>query len=284
MSFLHPFTGQQIDRQTAIDVELSAATTYDIIQFKYDGIWGGLFYDPLSQVSITSRNGLTKATKLPIPKFPTRTLVGGEFMYGSQWSKNPERTGKFYAFDLLMLDGEDLTKQPYSVRYAALGGLVTTLNHPLVQKVNSYSAPINAMRTYNSLKQNRAYEGFVCRNWSQTYNENIGRVKLDVEDDFVIMRINEGENRLVGMMGSATVGQYIGDELVEIMDVGGGWDDFTRAAMFKNPAAYYNKVIRVSAKARFDSGAFRHPNFENFREDKSPRECRFTRQSPLLQE
>ena len=272
--FLHPlFPTLELDRQTAKDVDVGQASSYEILQFKYDGIWS-CFDGKL----ITSRNGLNKGT-LDIPRWPEKTLIASEFMYGSQWAQSSERLGKLYAFDILFLNGEDVRKQPYHIRYAALKQFVSGVGNPRLHLVNSYTTSNNIERTVASLKRTRAYEGFVVRNWSQPYSDAIGRYKLDVTDDFVIMNINEGERANVGRMGSATVGQYVGDELVPVMDVGGGWSNEQRQHIFNHPQNFLHKVIEVSGKARFESGAFRHCNFERFREDKHPHECRFVKPS-----
>jgi len=272
MPFHHPLLpAVELDRQTAKDVDEQRAASYDILQFKYDGIWSCF-----DGHTIISRNGLAKDTH-HVARWPAGTLLAGEFMYGSQWAQNPERLGKLYAYDLLMLNGEDLRAKTYQVRYAALRDLLHILSDKRLPIVNTYTTANNIQRVVESLKRTRAYEGFVVRNWSQPYTDPIGRFKLDVTDDYVIMNVNEGERANVGRMGSVTVGQYVGDELVPIMDVGGGWSNEQRQYIFDHPQGFINKVIEVSGKVRFESGAFRHSNFERFREDKSPRECRFVK-------
>lgn len=268
MSFKHTMLGE-LDRQTAVDLEVSEACGYEALQFKYDGIW--CCYEGHT---ITSRNGLIKES-FTCPSWPMYTVLAGEFMYGSQWAQHPSRLGKIYAFDLLALHGKDLRQLPYQERYTALKSLLSTLDNDRLQIVHTYNASGNVERVLNSLHKNKAYEGIVVRNWNQPYNSVIGRIKLDISDDFVVMNVNEGTKANVGKMGSVTVGQYIGPELVPVMDVGGGWTADQRERFFKHPQDILGLVIEVSGKARFESGAFRHPNFSRFRSDKSPSECKF---------
>lgn len=261
--------GTLLDRQTAKDLDATEAKGYELMQFKYDGIWG--CYDGEHTIS---RNGLVKEI-LSVPKFPSGTLVAGEFMFGSQWAQNPERIGKLFCFDLLALNGEDLRDKPYQLRYAALKDLLHIISHPRLCVVHSYSTTGNIDRTLAALEKNRSFEGIVVRNWDQPYSADIGRIKLSLTDDFVITNILEGDKKNVGRMGSVEVSQYVGSDLLHIMDVGGGWSDEQREVMWKRPQDFMRKVIEVSGKARFESGAFRHPNFERFRQDKSPSECRY---------
>ncbi len=59
MSFKHPLLGD-LDRQTAVDVDMVRAQTFDVMQFKYDGIWGAVSRFDSNSGVVTSRNGLVK--------------------------------------------------------------------------------------------------------------------------------------------------------------------------------------------------------------------------------
>jgi ATP-dependent DNA ligase len=54
-----------------------------------------------------------------------------------------------------------------------------------------------------------------------------------------------------------------------------GFDDATRKDITENPKKYLHRVVTISAQERLESGHFRHPRFERWREDKAPEECIF---------
>jgi ATP-dependent DNA ligase len=271
-----------LDRQEADDVDLVTACTYEALQFKYDGIWIALQLEQAG-ITLTSRNGLVKDVWTNAGSFPGNTIVVGEYMYGTQWSKNPEREGKVFAFDLVMYQGQDLRDKPYQIRYSVLKELVHIIQLPNLSCVQTYLAAGNVERTLSGLRRNRAFEGIVLRNWQQTYYDRIARIKLDVEDDFVVMGITEGEGKYAGNgIGAFVAGQYVGDELIEIMTVGGGISDDMRRQAYARPDLFVGRVMRCVGKGgRFASGAFRHANLVAFRDDKSPKECRFIKPSNL---
>lgn len=275
MSFSPTLLSSPLDRQVAIDVDQETAKTYELMQFKYDGIWSALIPTTASEVGVVSRNGLTK--EVFSLKLPDNTIIVGEFMFGSQWSQHPDRLGKIYCFDCVLHRGEDLRDAPYMTRYGYLKNLVSEIAHPRLIFVHSY-ATANVDRTITALKRDHSFEGLILRNWSQPYTDSIGRYKLSLEDDYVVMGLTEGEGRNTGRLGALIVGQYEGSTLFETMSVGGGFSDNQRIEIFTNPHRYIGRVCKVSGKARFHSGALRHPNFVSFRDDKSPKECILTKQ------
>jgi ATP-dependent DNA ligase len=254
------------------------------MQFKYDGIWCCVSDQPDHDwhCDITSRNGNVKGQFVD-SRFPAHTSIVGEYMFGTQWAQDRSRAGKVYCYDLLMLRGVDLRNQPYSERYAQLKELLSWLEkdrpgHDRLVFANTFSS-INIRRILQQLQITRAYEGFVVRNWDQPYSADIGRYKLDIEDDFVVTGFYQGEGKHAGRLGGIIVGQYNDGHLVEIMRVGGGFSDFQRELIWAHMDKYRGAVVRITGKARFASGAFRHPNFACFREDKQASECITTKPS-----
>jgi ATP-dependent DNA ligase len=53
-----------------------------------------------------------------------------------------------------------------------------------------------------------------------------------------------------------------------IIDVGGGFTDTQRREIWDNQDLYLGKPFEVEARARFESGSLRHPNFVRWRFDK----------------
>ncbi len=276
-----------IDRQEYKDVgiedacQATAMGTADIFMPKFDGIWARVeISDELAQVF--SRTGQLKdsfGVPATITGLDVEITLVGEFMYGTQWSKHPEREGKIFVFDILHYDGRDMWNNAYSDRYFTLKGLVESgILGPRFSLVPAYRGTALG-EWWLKNEKSRDYEGFVLRKWSDPWNVTLSRCKLDITDDFVIIGYNEGTGRLQGSLGSLILGQY--DEsgnLVEVMTCGGGIEDHLRKHIWLNKQKYFNNVVECVGKARFDSGALRHPNFLRFRTDKLPCDCLLKRQ------
>lgn len=260
-----------IDRQKYVNIDESSDTSsYDIIQPKYDGIWGLVKRTASGNVEILSRTGAVKSI-LDAGRFPPSTVLVGEFMFGSQWAQHKDRIGRIFVFDALALDGKDLRSLPYSERLKVARDVVAVCGYPF-ELTKSYHA--NLYRNlWARIDATRDFEGVVFRKWSDDYSGTIGRRKIDITDDYVIIDFVAGQGKHQGRLGALVVGQFINGTLQSMMSVGGGFDDALREEIWLNRKQYYLSVCEVVGKARFESGALRHPNFLRFRHDKSASEC-----------
>lgn len=241
-----------------------------LLQLKQDGIWARVVIQN-NQYEIFSKTGqLKKSGNLPQGLLISQpTVLIGEFMYGSQWSTHPDRTGRLYIFDCLVDNGKELVSLPYKDRYRAA-----------VSQVLQLGQPFNILPCYSISKLGEMWlslrektEGFIIRRWSDSWNATLFKLKFEVEDDFVVMGAFGGTGKYAMMLGALSVGQY--DEtgkLQFVMNVGGGYTDKQRRDWWpSDPVA--GKVILVRGKGRFNTGALRHPNFVRIRDDKLPTEC-----------
>lgn len=248
------------------------------VQPKMDGIWARVEIDGGPVAKVYSK---TKQLKGIIPVNQTllpfgRTVLLGEFMFGSQWSTHPDRAGKVYVFDCVMQDGIDLSKAPYKHRYRAAAGIVPTLHHTFSM------VPCYALSKLGELwiSQEEKFEGWIVRNWNDSYQTTLAKLKYEIEDDFVILGFVEGKNRLTGTLGAIRLGQY--DEsgkLVYVQDCGGGFTDDMRRFIWSKQELFTGQVVLIRGKGRFHDGALRHPNFVRLRDDKVPLQCTLKRKS-----
>lgn len=267
-------------RQAYIDGTIDEALKYEFFQFKYDGQWCKLVKEESETVRVISRTGKIKH-EFCMVDFPRNTVFLAEYMFGTQWAQDVDRVGRFFLFDCLCFEGLELHDWPYRERYQR--ALWTHRGiHGKDQRFDIvHNYPIDDLpRFWSRISNDRSYEGIVARNWNQKYEDKIVRAKIDVTDDFMVIAVNEGLGRLAGSMGSVTVGQYTdpndADSFVEVMTVGGGFSDELRKEIWMNRSNMFGRVIQVTGKQRFDSGALRHPNFDRFRLDKSGIECLLT--------
>lgn len=263
-------------RQEYIDVANPAEAIklgYELVQIKYDGIWARVTVRH-EIASVYSRNDQLKATFATT--LPDCVLIG-EFMYGSEWAKKDGREGQIYVFDVESIDYERYEDKNYLERYQALVSLSLHFSGTPFRLVGT-SRIEHAHNAWCRIESGENdYEGLVYRKTSDLPTAKLARSKKEVTDDVVIMDKYEGQNRLSGSLGGLVVGKFNSDGiLTPLYRVGGGFDDALRDEIWREWPKHYLKVIECKGKARFESGALRHPNFSKFRPDKQPSECRIT--------
>lgn len=251
-----------------------------IVQLKMDGIWGRVTIVD-SKVKVYSKTHQQKREfdlhpeLFSAPDQPTVLIA--EFMYGSQWSKHPDRQGLLYVFDCVVHRGEDLSSTRYAERYRRASTVCNQLGKPFeMVPCYSFSRWGELWHEVEATKR----EGLVFHRWSSPYNTTLYKLKLEVEDDFVVMGYIEGQNQHVGRLGSIIAGQY-NDQgvLVRVGEIGGGYSTSDRIAIWATRTELLGRVFLAKGKGRFESGALRHPNFGHFRDDKLPSQCILKRTS-----
>ena len=218
-------------------------------------------------------------------------VILGEFMYGSNWAKKHDKVGQFFAFDMVMWNGDwDFCEKPLKERREHL---IDKLNH-----VESYETPSNLFPDFIELNQQwdafqingiwenlvekQGYEGLMIKNVNDPYAEDTEwiKVKYRTDIDYVCMGFSDGGE---GTKYEDTVGSIIGGlykysdddrerELVDVCHVGGLTVD-QRDIFNKNRDYFIGKVFTAKGFNIFDSGAIRHGKFKSFRTDKEAYDC-----------
>lgn len=241
-----------------------------IFQLKYDGIWDKIVITG-DRAQMFSKTGQLKNTLVVPPWLIQRgeVVLVGEYMFGSQWAQHPERLGKVFVFDCLVDNGQDISTHSYEQRKKIADGIVQELGEPFV-KSPSYSID-KLGEIWLHLEQSMKYEGIVLRNKTSTWFTELHKLKTEVEDDYVVLSTYEGEGQHVGRLGGIVLGQYVDGNCIEVMRVGGGFSTSQRISYWNTSLP---TVCRVKGKSRFSSGALRHPQFVQFRDDKRPEDCK----------
>jgi len=270
---------EKLDRQpsidfTSIEEALAHRPEWDIIQIKYDGIWSRLEVGEQVMNNIGfwySRTGEQKKTA-PI-YIPGGTYVG-ELMFGSHWAQQDEHKNKSYLFDCVWDGDNDLRSADYARRYGVLRDRVRNANDPTLQVVNNFDIRL-AAKLWEKICA-AGYEGLIFRRSTDPYSAGIGRLKREITCEYVVMGIESGRGKHVGRMGALLLGLYIGGTLTQSLACGGGFTDRERQEIWDRWPGDRGRVIECKGRARFPSGALRHPNFARFRDDKRPEECVWT--------
>lgn len=237
---------------------------YPITQLKFDGIWCGVESDGTGRLQYYSRNGQLKHEHKTDRDTPAGFYIG-EFMYGSEWSTQENRSGKLFLFDVTELKGTGLTREPYHQRYDRLQRLRSEGRLPLNWSIIANYPTLQIDAIWSNLVESGKFEGVVFRHPDSLWATELLRAKLSLTKDLRILDYQEGQGRLAGSLGAIIAIDSTGLSHT----IGGGLSDHLRKLIWKDKEKYRGKIIIVEAKKQFASGQLRHPNFLNFHPDKT---------------
>jgi len=232
----------------------------DLVQLKYDGWWSRIeiaegwvrFY------SRTSR--LFK--ELQLANTDLRCTLIGEHMQGTQWAQEPGRIGRTFLFDCWSWGDTTLAEVPYRDRYRVLRLAPSHL--PESFTVAPCFPMVRANEIWDNYVATSQYEGLVFRRSADDLGATVYRQKQIITDDLVCDGFIEGMGKFAGTLGA--IRAHTKDNV--LIDVGGGFTDSQRREIWDNQDLYLGKTFEVEARARFESGSLRHPNFIKWRTDK----------------
>jgi ATP-dependent DNA ligase len=255
-----------------------------IFERKFDGI-RLLAYKKGSKVELFSRNRLPQnipTVTQAIAKLPHRELIlDGEISW-----HGPLR---YDVFDIMWLDGRDVTKLLLEERQALLSKL--PLKPPL-RRVTEVKDEAPWERA-----QKEGWEGVIAKRRGSTYEQqrspNWLKMKCELTQEFVVGGFTDPQGKRVGL-GALLVGYYEGDDFVFAGKIGTGFDTalllglraqldqieipkspFTRAVGLPRLRAHWVKpkiVVQVGFIQWTKYNKLRHPRLLGIRKDKSARE------------
>lgn len=257
-----------------------------LFERKYDGIRLIAFKNG-SRVRLLSRNRLPQHNPeiaSAVAALPARTLIlDGEVTWRSD-SRNA-----YYVFDILWIDGRDVTRLPLEERQALLKQL--RLRAPLVR--------VTALTDDKPWERACAegWEGVIAKRRGTPYEHRRSphwlKMKCEASQEFVVGGFTDPQGGRVGL-GALLVGYYEGDEFVFAGKVGTGFDTrlllelrarldrieipktpFTKAIGLPRLRAHWvtpDVVVQVSFIEWTVHGKLRHSRLIGIRTDKSPRE------------
>jgi bifunctional non-homologous end joining protein LigD len=204
----------------------------------------------------------------------------------------------YIVFDLLYIDGRDLTGWPLQERRKKLEEVIV----PSEQVQLSPVTEGDGVALFQAAGQ-QGLEGIMAKRSSSGYRPGARsgdwlKIKVVFDADVVVVGWTEGEGQRVGTLGSLVMAVYDGEELRYVGNVGTGFNrdsladalDRLRGLEGKDPPfpaevlrsrpellrAHWvspSLVIRVEHRQLTSAGRLRAPSFQGFREDKAPRDC-----------
>jgi bifunctional non-homologous end joining protein LigD len=280
-------------------------------ELKFDG-YRMLCRIDRGKVRIFSRNGKEWTAKFPgvgeaAKRLPvTSAMLDGEVVIvdaqgRSSFQKLQRAMGKsivagfvYEVFDLIYLDGFDLTRVPLKKRKVLLKG-VCGGKRDLLRYSEHLEGNGDAFFKHAC---EYGIEGIVSKLANSTYdskrNRNWLKVKCNKQQEFVIIGYTPLTKNLPGV-GALILGVYEKSKLVYSGRVGTGFTEKLRVELQKqldkiarktSPLAVVPKepglrlahwtepklIAEVAFAEWTDDGAIRHPSFQGLREDKNPKE------------
>ena len=266
----------------------SARMDYDVVEPKMDGIWGAMHIKKNGEYQIWSRTGkLKKEGKITkgvsVVTNTTECVILGEYMHGSHWGKKQLVDGQFFAFDMVMWDGDwDFCEQPLFVRRQLLKDKLERVENPYFPEfveINPQWQIEEWSDMWTQYVDEMGYEGVILKRADESYAEATWcKIKARADIDYVCMGFGDGHEgtKYENTVGSIHGGLYNNEgELVDVCHVGGLTE--TQRDFFNKHRDYFKgQVFTAYGYQIFESGAIRHGKFKHFRTDKSAGDCDFS--------
>jgi ATP-dependent DNA ligase len=237
-----------------------------------------------SAVRLLSRT--RHAQELPAIANAVATLPVGEVILDGEVAWDG---AAYHVFDIVWLEGRDLTSLPLEERRSLLDGLPLRL-------------PLKRVRTLDDDKPweracREGWEGVIAKRRGSPYEHRRSphwlKMKCEATQELVVGGFTEPQGRRVGL-GALLVGYYEGDDLLFAGKVGTGFDakllrklrteldalevpapPFTRASGLPRLGAHWTRpeiVVQVAFMEWTTHGKLRHPRLLAVRGDKASRE------------
>jgi bifunctional non-homologous end joining protein LigD len=261
-----------------------------IFERKLDGI-RLLAFKQRDDVRLLSRNQLPQNAHYPSFVEAVRQLTHHELILDGEalgvWGK--QQVAGYHLFDLLWLDGRDLTSLPLEQRRELLARLPISPPLQLVARLD------DALPWERACEQ--GWEGVIAKRRDSMYEHRRSphwlKMKCEATQELVIGGFTEPEGKRVGL-GALLVGYFEADDFVFAGKVGTGFDTrlllglrarldaleipeaaFTRATGLPRLRVHWVRpelVVQVAFMEWTVHGKLRHPRLLGLREDKDARD------------
>lgn len=250
-----PHLVEQI-RQIDLDIHLDGEVVFVRSLFEYQG----------QQVPIVDFNSTMRIMGSNAPKAVAKQSEVGAV--------------KFVVFDLLRIGSIDMTEKSDEERRKSLQALAPSLGDDFIvtPRWDSWRAE------YVDILIQAGAEGVMMKNSNAPYlgkrpNKTWYKIKTEDTFDVVVIGTYEGTGKHSGRLGGLKFGAYLDGELKYVGKAGGGFSDVEREELWSKREELVGRVIEIKCNDLVGSGQFktpRHPQFIQFRVDKSASECLMT--------
>jgi DNA ligase D-like protein (predicted ligase) len=206
----------------------------------------------------------------------------------------------YMVFDLLYLDGRDLTGEPLEERRRIMEENIVPS-----EQIQVSPSTEGAGKALFKAAEKQGLEGIMAKRLSSIYtpggrSKDWLKVKVSFDADVVIVGWTEGEKARAGTIGSLVMAMYDGAELRYVGNVGTGFGrgllerTMDLVGRLDETEPWFNEraelrrahwvppvlVAKVEHRGVTSAGRLRAPSFQDFREDKRPEECTIDQLAP----
>jgi ATP-dependent DNA ligase len=265
-----------------------------VFEQKLDGI-RLLAFKRAGEVRLFSRNRLPQNAAYPALVEALERLPAGELILdGEALGGWRGQSDAYHLFDVLWLEGHDLTVLPLEERRARLAALPLAPPLWLVQRVDDPEPWLRACE--------QGWEGVIAKRRDAPYEQRRSRLwlkmKCEASQELVVGGFSEPEGQRVGL-GALLVGHFAGEDFVFAGKVGTGFNGgllrelrarldalevphtpFTRGRGLPRLSVHWVRpelVVQVAFMEWTVHGKLRHPRLVGVRHDKTARDV--TRES-----
>jgi bifunctional non-homologous end joining protein LigD len=286
-----------------------------IYEIKWDG-YRMLANIRKGKVHLYSRNGITYNHKFVtlyenLQAVPFDAILDGEvvvlnedgvpeFQKLQNYAESTEGELRYYVFDILYLNGHDMTQLPLIERKSLIEEVIEGI--PLVYYCDHVAAMGN---TFYEQVIAAGLEGVIAKKANSPYiigsrTENWLKIKSMESQEVIICGYTESDGQI---FGSLILGLYKDQQLTYVGNCGSGFNDALQKELMQLFKAYHQEKNpfgkRINLKGRkptwlspelicevkfsewTTSGSMRHPVFKGMRSDKIPREISKEAETPI---
>lgn len=257
--------------------QFPSPSQFDVIELKYDGWWGQLVIDS-GFWEIYSRTGMLKKWGKFKAAFVERTVIHGEFLFGTEWSKDrPDLYGKLACHTATILNGvsyEGATNK--EMREALSAFLRAHEKEDIVSRcfvVDQYDIS-DGPKIWEERVVKEKFEGLIFKKSQSKWGAPMGRMKQIATMEYICMDVEASTSDRYAGWGARCIvgGLYVDGKLERRCNVP-GMTDKQRKEFLQNKKKYIGRVLECTGKKVSKRGSIRHPEFIRWRDDKPPEDC-----------
>jgi len=182
----------------------------------------------------------------------------------------------YVVFDCLWHKGLDLSRSPLMTRRDHARQAIEEWGNSYVS-LAAQDRGVDKRIFYDRIVRDGG-EGVVLKHVSGRYGDQNTwiKVKAEATADVVVMGFEPGKGKYEGVIGAIRFGQYryrCGKLTLDLVGTCSGFDDALRRLLTANGKRFVGRVLEIRHNGREPTGAFRHPRFSRWREDKDPYDC-----------
>jgi bifunctional non-homologous end joining protein LigD len=183
---------------------------------------------------------------------------------------------EYVVFDCLYFKGMDIRGEKLYTRRAYMLEVLSQWKNKFATQAEQIAGA--AKEKYFKTLLAQGEEGVVLKSKYHTYGDEKLWVKVKGvwTADVIITGFEPGKGKYQGSVGAIEFGQWVSKGtgmFLRKMGTCRGFTDLLMNSFTQTPKKYIGRVMMITHNGREPTGAFRHPRYKCFRDDKDPKDC-----------